>query len=100
MASHAAEPLTVTDCAGGLVELGVPARVHIDVVRRVACGLDLGFLRMTQLATERWIDSAVANQAVGHLRVVDLARHIALPQTAMTSFTGVLSFQKLSNASS
>ena len=99
MTPHAAKPHSMTNLAGGLVQLGISAGVEINEVRCVAGGFDLRICGMAQLTTERRIDGCVTHQAIGHLRMVGRPRGIVFRQATMTRHACILSLQLLSSRS-
>ena len=59
VASHAAKPRPVTDFAGGLVQLCIPAGMHIHIVGGVAGWFNPCVPGVTKLTAKRRIDGGV-----------------------------------------
>lgn len=71
MAAEAGESLAVATGAAGLFTF---ACVGIQVVRGVERGLQCFVVPMAGFATEGWIDLVVADEAIGHVGMMCLAR--------------------------
>ena len=97
MAPQTPESTPVADRARRLIELGVGSRVRFQKFGRMIGGPQLGAGAMTAFTTERQLDFAMTNQAVGHLRHVRPAHRIRCLDAAVARQTRVGSVQMPAN---
>src|SRR5713226_4972952 len=76
MAPQTPEAPPVADRARRLIELSVGPRVRFQKFGRMIGGSQLGACAVATFTTERQLDLAVTNQAIGHLRQVCAANRI------------------------
>src|SRR5690348_9884708 len=89
--TQAAETPAVARGACSFIELCVRTRVRFKKLRWMIGRPELGPGAVTILATERKLDLAMTNQAIGHLGHLRTADQIRRFDTAMTGEAGIRS---------
>ena len=89
MAAQTGEAATVTYRARLTIFGHLARRVTIEPVVRVRGRLETRYVHMTLFATERRVDSIVADEAVSHVRKVCVADFIGAFKPSMASGAGI-----------
>jgi hypothetical protein len=89
MTAQATESASVADRASRVIEWGVGKRMGLQKLRRMVSRPQFGVRAVARLATERQLDLAVANLAIGHLRQVGADYGVSGVNAAVAGEAGV-----------